>query len=109
MPFANSFSRAIHFAKHGHKFGAATEFDYERMADAFMALPLASNLYECINPTGTNDRVRLDSITLHFGVAYLDTASGTVLRMFHVRTASSIAAKGGPQGFVNHKCAEVHP
>ena len=109
MPFANSFSRAIHFAKHGHEFGAATEFDYERLADAFMSAPLATHVYECINPTGTNDRVRLDSIRRHFGVAYLDSASGTVLRTFHIRTASSIAGRGGPLGFVNHKCAEVHP
>jgi len=70
MPFANPLSRAIHFAKHGHKFGATTEFEYEKMADAFMAAPLRAGLYECVNPTGTHDRIRLDGANRHFGVAY---------------------------------------
>jgi hypothetical protein len=37
MPFLNKWERDIHFAKHGHEFGAADAADYERMADVFMS------------------------------------------------------------------------
>jgi hypothetical protein len=103
VPFANANQRAIHFARHRHEFGAADEFEYERLADAFMTGPVHIDLYECINPTGTNDRNRLDGSTRHFGVAY----GQLVLRTYHIRDAFSIAYRGGPAGFVTHKCSEV--
>jgi pyocin large subunit-like protein len=50
MPFANELERAIHFAKHGHEFGASTEIDHERMADAFLSHPMTMTMRECIRP-----------------------------------------------------------
>jgi hypothetical protein len=104
VPFASGKQRKIHFVRHGHEFGAADEYEYERLADAFMSMPLHPDIYECINPTGKNDRNRLEGMTRYFGVAH----SVSVLRTFHIRDASSIAYRGGPMGFVLHKCAEVY-
>lgn len=103
VPFENAYKRAIHFRLHGHEFGAADEFEYERLAEAFMSGPATADTHECINPTGTNDHNRLDAITRHFGVAY----GALTLRTYHIRSAYSIAHRGGPAGFVAHKCAEV--
>jgi hypothetical protein len=103
VPFPNATQRQLHFVKHGHKFGAVDEFEYERMADTFMTMVMHPNIFECYRSVGTFDRIRLDGLTRFFGVAY----NGTVLRTFHPRSAASIAAKGGPQGFVAFKCAEV--
>lgn len=103
VPFPSATQRAIHFAKHGHKFGAVDEFDYERMADVFMGLPLHPNIHECYRAFGTFDRIRLDALTRYFGVAY----NGMILRTFHTRSVAEIAARGGPQGFVLYKCSEA--
>jgi hypothetical protein len=103
VPFYSPVQRKKHFLKHGHVFGAADEFDYERMADIFMLSFLHLNMFECVNPTGTRDRIRLDGITRHFGV---DFSMG--IRTYHIRDASGIARRGGPLGFVTHKCSEVH-
>jgi hypothetical protein len=103
VPFRDSKQRAIHYQKHGHRFGARDEYDYERIADAFMAGPLHPNLFECYRITGTLDRIRLDGSTRYYGVAY----NISVLRTFHIKDASQIAARGGPHGFVQHKCSEV--
>jgi hypothetical protein len=107
VPFPDPKERAKHFIKHGHKFGAADEFEYERMADAFMTAPAHPNLYEGVRATasraGSRDRFRLDAITLHFGIAY-----GVLeLRTYHIRDPHGIAMHGGPAGFIAHKCAEV--
>ena len=104
VPFVNPTQRALHFLGHGHEFGAADEFEYERMADAFMSDPLQGDLLECTNPTGDHDRIRLHAITLHFGVAY----NVTIVRTYHIRNALGVARKGGPLGFITAKCAEVH-
>ena len=104
MPFETPKSRAIHFARHGQEFGAKDEYEYERMADTFMSLPLGANVYECTNLSGTFDRIRLDGSTRFFGVSF----GILTVRTFHVRDAFSIAHRGGPAGFVAHKCAEVH-
>jgi hypothetical protein len=103
VPFRDSTQRAKHFLKHGHRFGAVDEYDYERLADAFMSSPLHPNLFECYRMVGTMDRIRLDGSTRHYGVAY----NVTVLRTFHVKDASGIAHRGGPLLFVQHKCSEV--
>jgi hypothetical protein len=103
VPFPSSKQRRIHFSKHGHSFGAADEFEYERMADAFMAMPSHPDLHECFNPT-LQDRIRLDATTRYFGVAY----NVSMLRTFHIRDAFSIAYRGGPLAFVRYKCSEVH-
>jgi pyocin large subunit-like protein len=103
VPFPNAKQRSLHFVKHGHKFGAVDEFDYERMADVFMSSPMHPNMHECYRATGTLDRIRLDALTRFFGVAY----HGMVLRTFHPRNAHEIALKGGPQKFVLFKCSEA--
>jgi len=103
VPFYSPVQRTKHFLKHGHTFGALDEFDYERMADIFMSSPIHLNLFECVNPTGTQDRIRLDGITRQFGV---DFSRG--IRTYHIRDAAGIARRGGPLGFVTHKCAEVY-
>jgi hypothetical protein len=89
--------------KHGSKFGAVNEFDYEQMADAFMSAAMHPNLYECVKSTGTHDRIRLDGITRHYGVAY----NVLTIRTYHIRDEYSINLRGGPAGFVAFKCAEV--
>jgi hypothetical protein len=104
VPFANAYNRSIHFARHGHEFGAADEFEYERLADTFMSGPIHADIHECVNPTGTNDRIRLNAVNRHLGVGY----GSLVIRTYHVRDAFSISYRGGPAGFVAHKCAEVH-
>lgn len=103
MPFPNAVQRATHFLKHGGHFGALNEFDYERMADAFMSALMHPHLHECTRPTGTHDRIRLDAITRHFGVAY----NVLTIRTYHIRDAHGIAMRGGAAGFVAFKCAEV--
>lgn len=103
VPFRDSIQRAKHYQKHGHRFGATDEFDYERLADAFMSSPLHPNLFECYRTTGTFDRIRLDGSTRYYGVAY----NISILRTFHIKDASGIAHGGGPQPYVMRKCAEV--
>jgi hypothetical protein len=103
VPFLNARLRAIHFIKHGSDFGATNEFDYERMADAFMSAPMHPDLYEGTCSTGTHDRIRLDALTRHYGVAY----DVLTIRTYHVRDAHSIALRGGPAKFVAFKCVEV--
>ena len=103
VPFSNARQRASHFMKHGRDFGAKDEFDYERMADAFMSAPMRPNLYEGTRATGDHDRIRLDAITRHFGVAY----NVLTIRTYHIRDAHSIAMRGGPAAFIAFKCAEV--
>ena len=90
--------------KHGHRFGAVDEYDYERMADCFMAMPLHANLFECVNPTGDRDRNRIEGGTHIFGVAY----NVSILRTFHIRDAASIARAGGPMAWVLQKCAKIY-
>lgn len=102
MPFANAEELSIHFVKHGHKFGAATEADYESMADVFMSQAPNPDLHDCIRHVKTNDRIRLEGATRFFGIAY----GVLTLRSFYPKDASAIAADGGPAGFVARKCAE---
>jgi hypothetical protein len=89
--------------KHGHWFGALNEFDYERMADAFMSMPKHPNLHECHRITGFRDRIRLDAITLYYGVAY----NVNIVRTLHIKDAAQIAHHGGAAAYVAFKCAEV--
>jgi hypothetical protein len=103
MPFENAMKLSIHFAKHGHKFGAATAEEYEGMADEFMGRPLNADLQECVSPHGSQDRVRLEGTTPYYGVAY----GFDILRTFHVKDRFGVARKGGPRAFVGTKCAEV--
>jgi hypothetical protein len=103
VPFPSAKQRSIHFVKHGREFAAPDEYAYERMADAFMSQFLHPNLHECQRATGTFDRIRLDGLTGHYGVAY----NILTLRTFHTKDAAQMAHRGGPLNFVLQKCAEV--
>ncbi len=103
MPFPDPVQRALHFQRHGNEFGATDEFHYEQMADAFMSQPLHPSLHEGIRLHGAHDRIRLDAITRHFGVAY-----GVLsIRTYHIRDPHGIALRGGAAAFVAYKCAKV--
>ena len=103
VPFASAKSRAIHFAKHGFKFGATDEYQYERMADDFMYRPLRAEEHECNRSLPPLDRLRLNEVSLHFGVV----DSLEALRTFFPRLPHEIKSRGGPAGFMEHKRTEV--
>lgn len=103
VPFESPRKREIHFYRHGNEFGAANEFDYERMADAFMSAPSRSDIPECIRRNPTNDLVRLNPRTRHFGVCY----GVLVVKTYYVPPASKIRRRGGAAGFVAFECAKT--
>ncbi len=103
VPFADAFKLSSHFLKHGHKFGATSEAEYERMADEFMSKAITADIYECTSPHGRRDRNRLEGSTLYFGAAY----NGDTIATYFPRSAMAVQRKGGPLGFVLSKCAEV--
>jgi hypothetical protein len=105
VPFRLPIHRAKHFMRHGHEFGAADELEYERMADAFMQSPLLSTMIQCIRTITPFDRLRLDSGTRFYGVE----APSAYLKTFMVKDAFNIAYRGGPAGFIAHKCTELRP
>lgn len=99
MPFANNFERALHFQKHGHEFGAATETDYERMADAFMFGILVSPVQECTRPNHV-DRLRFSDPNRHFGVACVHPE---IVRTFYRVSSLKIARHGGGARFFGYE------
>jgi hypothetical protein len=103
MPFANTFERDLHFAKHGHKFGAADALEYERMADAFMFGLMGVDTQECIRPGGI-DRVRFDFSTHHEGVACIIPE---FVRTFYPVRQLTIARHGGEEGYFAYECARI--
>jgi hypothetical protein len=105
VPFPNAIERKKHYRKHGWKFGARDEHDYERMADEFMSAPMHADLYEdtMLRQNGVLDRLRLHGVTLHFGVAH----HISILRSFYPRKPHEITRHGGPAGFIAAKCKEV--
>lgn len=105
VPFHSAYQRAIHFVRHGHEFGAANEFDYEQMADAFMAAPIHRDLHEGLRTrrSGDVDRIRCHSVTRHFGVVY----NVVTLRTYYIVGISKIRKHGGAAGFVVAECAKV--
>jgi hypothetical protein len=103
MPFANSFELEIHFKKHGHKFGAATKEEYERLADTFLFGPMDAHTRECIRPNGA-DRLRFDFARMHFGVASVAPA---FVRTFYPVERRIVTRHGGPAGYFSYECARV--
>jgi hypothetical protein len=104
VPFLNPVLRQIHFQKHGHKFGASDEFHYERMADAFMNAPMQLGMHEGTvkRQNGVVDRLRLQEVTLYYGVIY----NVSVVRSFYPRHPREITSHGGAAGFIVAKCSE---
>jgi hypothetical protein len=101
VPFLDAKQRALHYLKHGHKFGAADDFEYEKLADAFMGAPWHPGLHDGVRRNSTRDRIRLDEMTLHSGVAY----NKTILRTYHIRFSYEISRAGGMAGFMAQECA----
>ena len=101
VPFLNAWQRSLHFAKHGHEFGAKNEFDYEAMAEAFMGAAMHPNMHECYRSTGTRDRCRIDANTRHFGVAF----NVLTVRTYYTVTAAKIIRHRGADGYVQAQCA----
>jgi hypothetical protein len=103
MPFANTFELEIHFKKHGHKFGAATKEEYERLADAFLFGPMSADTRECIRLNNT-DRLRFDFVKVHFGVASIVPV---FVRTFYPVERRLVVRHGGPRGYFSYECARV--
>lgn len=103
MPFANAWERDTHFAKHGHKFGAADPLEYEQMADAFMYGPMPANTRECTRPQGI-DRIRFGFLTHHEGVSCI---SPEFLRTFYVVETKVVKRHGGEAAYFGWDCGRV--
>ena len=96
--------RAIHFARHGHEFGARDEFDYERMADEFLYGPMVPPTAECFRLMGRGDRVRFSPASLHFGVVCM---APEYIRTFYIPNMAWIISHGGTAGFWAYECGRV--
>ena len=103
VPFQNQAERAIHFAKHGHEFGARDELEYERLADQFLFGEMNADTRECIRPNG-NDRLRLDYVVVHFGVACIVPA---LIRTFYRVKGQTITRHDGSAGFFRYECGRM--
>lgn len=103
MPFLNQWERDIHFAKHGHEFGAADAADYERMADVFMSGDLEPDAQQCTRPGGV-DRLRFGFVTRRLGVA---CTRPVYIRTFYVVTVISVATHGGSKGYFQWQCGRI--
>jgi len=105
VPFKNPTERAIHFAKHGHQFQVADEFIYEQLADAFMFGGMNANMEQCFRPSG-NDRLRLNFLLVHFGVA---SVMPEFVKTFYPVQQKTITWHGGNAGFFTYECGRVMP
>jgi len=103
MPFANTQQRDMHFARHGHEFGAADALQYEQLADAFMIMPLAITMRECIRPNGT-DRVRINVANKHFGVGVV---SSNVIQTYYIVPLRKLIRRGGVAQFFQYECGRT--
>lgn len=94
---------AIHFAKHGHKFGAASQSEYERMADEFLFGLMDRDTSECLRPSGA-DRLRFRTTNRHFGVA---CTRPIFVRTFYPVEAGLIANHGGAARYFTYECGRT--
>jgi hypothetical protein len=101
VPFASTLHRDTHFAKHGHKFGAADPLEYERMADQFMFGAMDSDTKECMRPRST-DRFRFGFVIHLAGVVALRT---NFLRTFFPVEPRVIARHRDEAGYFAFECA----
>jgi len=106
VPFANPMELGIHFQKHGHKFGAQSAADYERIADAFMFGPMNADTRECTRP-GNIDRLRHDFVTTYFGCVCTG-ANPHFLRTFYPVDPRTLARHGGSARFFGFECARTN-
>ena len=103
MPFASPNERAIHFAKHGHKFGARSDIEYERLADAFMSGAMDADTWECVRP-GRVNRVRFRTTNRHLGIACIHPA---FIRTFYPVSAGHVAHYGGSAKYFAYECGRA--
>jgi hypothetical protein len=101
VPFQTPLRRAIHFQRHGHEFGAKDEFEYERMADAFMMRVPSATMQQCFRPAG-RDRLRIDHSLRHFGSA---SVKPEYLHTFHVVDDDKIRRFGRTIEYFRWECA----
>ena len=107
MPFANQLERDLHFAKHGHKFGASDADEYERMADHFMYGPLDSDTRKCkrpVGPLGPGDLFRFGFVSHYEAAACVQPA---FVRTFHPVEIRHILRCGGEEGYFSYQCSRV--
>ena len=57
-----------HFDDHTQDFGAANEWAYEALADAFLGGPLGATVIECFRTQFDGARVRYDYVSQEFGI-----------------------------------------
>jgi pyocin large subunit-like protein len=103
VPFATAYQRDSHFKRHGGEFGAATEAEYEAMADRFMLGPMNANTRDCTRSNG-DDYLRMDLIRTDFGVTCVTSG---FLRTFYRPTTIKIWNRGGTARFLAYECAKV--
>jgi filamentous hemagglutinin len=77
LGFVSIDERRRHFLLHGTEFAAATEEDYEELADTFLGSKWESPVRE--KRTANGDLVRYNPVTDEFGRM---TASGTIRTFF---------------------------
>ena len=75
--FVNARQMNLHYLAHGADFGAANAIEYERMADAFWAVPKPAHVHECMRKSG--DIVRYDPHTAAYSVV---DAKGVIRTFF---------------------------
>jgi len=103
MPFANTWERDTHYARHGNEFGAADPAEYEKMADMFMSDPMAETAHECFRPRG-RDRLRFDFGTYIEGVACVEPE---FLKTFFIVRSKVVARHGGEAAYFAWDCGRV--
>ncbi len=104
VPFANSLESALHFKKHGQKFGRADEFEYEKMADQFLFGIMHADTHECVRPNAL-DRIRFNYNNRHFGVACI---LPEFVRTFYPVRPITIAKHGGAAGYFAYECGRTN-
>lgn len=101
MPFRTVYDRDTHFKRHGAEFGAATEVEYEAMADRFMFGPMNADTRDCTRAS-RDSYLRMDLARTDFGVTCVNRV---FLRTFYRPTAAKIRNRGGAEAFLASECA----
>lgn len=65
--FKTAQQRIQHYGDHGHKVGAASDGQYEQMADRFIGTPISKYVLQSRRPR-ENDLIRYNPMTNEFGV-----------------------------------------
>ena len=105
MPFATPLHRDTHFRRHGHEFGATDEFDYERMADAFMDGGVPVGVREALRIHGDQDRVRFRDVDRTLGIVRDST---TIVRSFYIVNAAVVRRHGNEAAYFMYECGRIN-